>query len=59
LGDESRRRERDAIKARLGYLEENKVSQVKTADAREFFDNLFVGSLERAGFFKSGGLSKP
>ena len=51
--------QKDAIQAGLGYLDEKEFPQAKTADAREFFDNSFVDSLERAGFFKSVGFIKP
>lgn len=51
--------QREAIQAGLGYLDEKQFPQAKTADARDFFDNSFVDNLERAGFFKSVGFTKP
>ncbi len=51
--------QREAIQAGLSYLDEKQFPQAKRADARDFFDNAFVDSLERAGFFKSIGFSTP
>ncbi len=51
--------QREAIQAGIGYLDEKEFPQARTADAREFFDNSFVDTLERAGFFKSVGFIKP
>jgi NitT/TauT family transport system substrate-binding protein len=50
---------REAIQAGLSYLDEKQFPHAKTADAREFYDNSFVDGLERAGFFKSVGFTKP
>ncbi len=46
----------DAIQAQFGYLDEKEFPAAKNADPKEFFDNSFVESLEKAGFFKSAGL---
>jgi NitT/TauT family transport system substrate-binding protein len=51
--------QREAIVAGLGHLDEKEFAQAKNADARDFYDNSFVESLERAGFFKSIGFVKP
>jgi NitT/TauT family transport system substrate-binding protein len=51
--------QREAIQAGLSYLDEKQFPQAKTADAREFFDNSFVDNLDRSGFFKGVGFTKP
>jgi len=51
--------QREVIQAGLSYLDEKQFPQAKSADAREFFDNSFVDNLDRAGFFKSVGFTKP
>lgn len=48
----------EVVQAWFGYLDETEYPQVKTADAREFYDNSFVDSLEKAGFFKQIGWTK-
>jgi NitT/TauT family transport system substrate-binding protein len=49
----------NAIQAGLSYLDEKEFPQAKNANAREFFDNSFVDSLERSGFFRSVGFVMP
>ncbi|HTN71474.1 MAG TPA: ABC transporter substrate-binding protein [Methylomirabilota bacterium] len=46
------------IRAELNYLDARKFPQAKDANPKEFFDNSFVDSLEKSGFFASIGWSK-
>ena len=48
----------DVIRSELDYLDEKEFSKAKNAKTREFFDNTFIETLEKAGFFASLGLSK-
>lgn len=48
----------DAIQAQFGYMDEKEFPQAKNADPKEFFDNSFVETLEKAGFLKSIGMAK-
>jgi NitT/TauT family transport system substrate-binding protein len=48
----------EAIRAQFGYMDEKEFPQAKNSDPKEFFDNSFVESLEKSGFFKSAGLVK-
>ena len=46
------------IRAELDYLDEKEFPKAKNANAREFFDNSFVETLERSGFFASIGFGR-
>ena len=46
----------DAIQAQFGYMDEKEFPQAKNADPKDFFDNSFVDSLEKSGFFQKIGL---
>ena len=48
----------DAIQAQFGYMDEKEFPQAKNSDPKEFFDNSFVDSLEKSGFFRSVGMVK-
>jgi NitT/TauT family transport system substrate-binding protein len=46
------------IRAELGYLDPKEFPQAKNANPRDFFDNSFVESLEKSGFFATIGLGR-
>ena len=46
----------DAIQAQFGYMDEKEFPQAKNAEPKEFFDNSFVESLEKSGFFQKIGM---
>ncbi|MBI4529827.1 MAG: ABC transporter substrate-binding protein [Deltaproteobacteria bacterium] len=46
----------EAIQAQFGYLDEKEFPQAKNANPRDFFDNSFVDSLEKSGFFQRIGM---
>jgi hypothetical protein len=48
----------EVIQAQFGYMDEKEFPQAKNSDPKEFFDNSFVEALDKAGFFKSVGLTK-
>jgi hypothetical protein len=48
----------EAIQAQFSYMDEKEFPQAKNSDPKEFFDNSFVEALDKAGFFKSVGLTK-
>jgi NitT/TauT family transport system substrate-binding protein len=48
----------ETIRAQLSYADEKEFPQAKNADPRDFYDNSFVSSLERSGFFKQVGLER-
>jgi NitT/TauT family transport system substrate-binding protein len=45
----------EAIRAQFDYLDEKEFPNAKNADPKEFLDNSFVNSLEKAGFFQRIG----
>jgi len=45
----------EAIRAQFDYVDEKEFPNAKNADSREFFDNSFVDSLEKSGFFQKLG----
>jgi ABC-type nitrate/sulfonate/bicarbonate transport system substrate-binding protein len=48
----------DVIRSELDYLDEKEFPKARSAKTRDFFDNTFIESLEKAGFFASLGLGK-
>jgi NitT/TauT family transport system substrate-binding protein len=46
----------EAIRAQFDYLDEKEFPNAKNADPKEFFDNSFVNSLEKSGFFQKIGM---
>jgi ABC-type nitrate/sulfonate/bicarbonate transport system substrate-binding protein len=46
------------IRAELDYLDAKEFPKVRSANPREFFDNTFIETLEKSGFFASLGLGK-
>jgi ABC-type nitrate/sulfonate/bicarbonate transport system substrate-binding protein len=48
----------EVVQAWFGYLDEKEYPQVKSADAREFYDNSFIDRLEKGGFFSQIGWTK-
>jgi NitT/TauT family transport system substrate-binding protein len=45
----------EAIRAQFDYLDEKEFPTAKHADPKDFFDNSFVDSLEKSGFFQKLG----
>ena len=48
----------EAIQAQFAYLDEKTLPQAKNADPKEFIDNSFVESLDKAGFLQKLGMSR-
>lgn len=48
----------DVIRSELDYLDEKEFPKAKSAKTSDFFDNTFIDTLEKAGFFASLGLGK-
>jgi len=48
----------DVIRSELDYLDEKEFPKARSANPRDFFDNTFIETLEKAGFFASLGLGK-
>ena len=45
----------EAIRAQFDYLDEKEFPNARNADPKDFFDNSFVNSLEKSGFFQRIG----
>ena len=45
----------EAVRAQFNYLDEKEFPNAKNADPKEFFDNSFVNTLEKSGFFQKIG----
>jgi len=48
----------DVIRSELDYLDEKEFPKARSAKTREFYDNTFIETLDKAGFFASLGLGR-
>lgn len=48
----------DVIRSELDYLDEKEFPKARSTKTREFYDNTFIETLDKAGFFASLGLGR-